>query len=90
MEAGSSTINQLQCIVDQLGYPSSSDILSFESDFAKQLFESVLDNGPKDLADALPGMSEDALDFLSSLLQLNPQHRLSAAVRKLLCFSEFF
>uniref|UniRef100_A0A7S0S0X2 Mitogen-activated protein kinase n=1 Tax=Chlamydomonas leiostraca TaxID=1034604 RepID=A0A7S0S0X2_9CHLO len=80
---GTSTMNQLDRIMEVTGRPSQEDIESIDSPFAPTMMESCTVTLPKRLGDMFPGASPEALDLLKKLLVFNPSKRLSveAALR---------
>ncbi|KAJ4456700.1 putative Extracellular signal-regulated kinase 2 [Paratrimastix pyriformis] len=78
MFPGSSTMNQLDKIIEVTGRPSQEDIESIKSPFAATMLESLPTTQPKNLADVFPNAPPEALDLLRKLLQFNPNKRLSA------------
>lgn len=76
---GSSTMNQLDRIMELTGRPSQEDLDAIQSPFAGTMMESCSVTQAKPIADMFPHASEDALDLLTKLLQFNPNKRLTAA-----------
>ena len=60
------------------GRPSQEDVESINSPLAQTMLESLPPTKPKKLRDMFPTASEEALDLLKSLLQFNPNKRLTA------------
>ncbi len=60
------------------GRPSQEDVDSINSPLAQTMLESLPPTKAKKLRDMFPSASEDALDLLKSLLQFNPNKRLTA------------
>jgi len=75
---GSSTMNQLERIIEVTGRPSAADIDSIKSPFASTMLESIPPTSTKPLHDIFPHASAEALDLLRRLLQFNPMKRISA------------
>ena len=79
---GTSTIHQIQLILEVLGIPSKEDIQSFKSPYAVTMIDSI--NTPQHTS--LPSLlrkynkevPNEALDFIQSCLVFNPQHRSTA------------
>lgn len=78
MFPGTSTMNQLDRIIEVTGRPTAEDIEAIKSPFAATLLESLPDSKPKALSDLFPHASEEALDILRLMLQFNPNKRLTA------------
>jgi len=75
---GTSTMNQLDRIMQVTGYPTPEDIESMKSPFAATMLESLPKNRPKPLAEMFPRASSEALDLLRLCFQFNPGRRISA------------
>ena len=75
---GSSTVNQLDRILEITGQPSGDDLESIESPFAKQMIESVRVPKPKKVHEIFPSASDQAADLLLKCLQFNPRKRITA------------
>jgi len=78
MFPGTSTMNQLDRIIEVTGRPSQEDIEAINSPFAATMLESLPETQPRSLASMFPNAPEDALDILSKLLQFNPNKRINA------------
>jgi len=74
---GTSTLNQLDRVMEVTGRPSTEDIESINSPLAPTMLESLPPSKPRRLRDMFPTASDDALDMLRNLLQFNPGRRLS-------------
>jgi len=75
---GTSTMNQLDRIIEITGTPSAEDIDAVQSPFAATMLDSLRHTDPRDLADMFPNASADALDLLRLTLQFNPDLRITA------------
>ncbi|KAL6070901.1 Mitogen-activated protein kinase [Balamuthia mandrillaris] len=75
---GSSTMNQLDKIMEVTGRPSSEDIEGVKSPFAATILESLPPSTPKPLSSLYPKTSPEALDLLTKLLHFNPDKRITA------------
>ncbi|CEO96945.1 Mitogen-activated protein kinase [Plasmodiophora brassicae] len=76
---GSSTLNQLERIIQVIGMPSQDDLDAIGSEFAQTMLETM--NVPQERTkweDLFPGANPLALDLIDRLLQFNPNKRLSA------------
>jgi mitogen-activated protein kinase 15 len=78
MFPGTSTMNQLDRIIEVTGRPSAEDIEAIRSPFAATMLESLPPSNPRSLADMYPNASPEALDLLRKLLQFNPNKRITA------------
>lgn len=75
---GTSTLNQLDRVMEVTGRPTQEDVESINSPLAQTMLESLPPTKAKKLRDMFPTASEEALDLLKSLLQFNPGKRLTA------------
>jgi mitogen-activated protein kinase 15 len=75
---GSSSMNQLDRILEITGRPSAEDAASIQSPFAVQMVETMKAPDTPRLEAKFPSASPEALDLLSKLLQFNPEKRISA------------
>ncbi|BBN01245.1 mitogen-activated protein kinase 15 [Marchantia polymorpha subsp. ruderalis] len=74
---GTSTMNQIEKILEVIGRPAPEDVAALESPFAA----TMLDNMPtltKNFAQVFPTASPNAEDLLHRLLHFNPIKRLTA------------
>jgi len=78
MFPGTSTMNQLDRIIEVTGRPSPTDIEAIQSEFAATMLDSLPDVEPRSLQSMYPNASEDAIDLLRKLLMFNPEHRITA------------
>lgn len=74
---GTSTLNQLDRILELTGKPTQSDVDSIQSNLASTMLDSLPPTRKKGFHDFFPSASEDALDLVRKLLQFNPSKRLS-------------
>eukprot|EP00741_Cyanophora_paradoxa_P007995 tig00001234_g7734.t1 len=74
MFPGSSTMNQLDKIMEITGRPSKEDVEAIKSPFAATMIESLPPSQPRHVS---PGQPE-ALDLLKKLLVFNPDKRITA------------
>jgi mitogen-activated protein kinase 15 len=65
---GTSTLNQLDRVMEVTGRPSQEDIDSINSPLAATMLESLPATKSKKLRDMFPTASDDALDLLRNLL----------------------
>lgn len=73
---GTSTLDQLERVIEVTGKPSASDIESIKSPFAATMLESIRQpERPRSLSDIFPRAPEDLLDFLRKCFQFNPNKR---------------
>jgi len=65
---GTSTLNQLDRVMEVTGRPSAEDIDAINSPLAQTMLESLPPAKAKRLRDMFPTASDDALDLLKNLL----------------------
>lgn len=80
---GSSTMNQLDRILELSGRPSPEDIAALNSPFAETMLENVSVSRPQKtnmqrVNELFPNVSAEASDFLLACLKFNPLKRLEA------------
>ena len=75
---GTSTLNQLDRVMELIGRPSQEDIDAIDCPLAQTMLESLPPTKPKKLRDVFPTATDDALDMLRNLLHFNPKKRLTA------------
>lgn len=75
---GTSTMNQLDRIMEVTGRPSPEDIDAIKSPFAATMLESLSVSRPRPLNEMFPSASVEALDLLRLCMQFNPNRRPSA------------
>jgi len=78
MFPGTSTMNQLDRIIEVTGRPTKEDIDAIQSEFAGTMLDSLPDVEPRSLQSLYPNASEEALDLLQKLLMFNPDKRITA------------
>jgi len=80
---GSSTMNQLDRILEVTGRPSSEDVAALQSPFAETMLESLPSNRHRALdsnrfKEMFPSASPDGLQFLRECLRFNPGKRITS------------
>lgn len=74
---GTSTLNQLDRILELTGRPSAEDVESIQSNLASTMLDSLPATRKRAFHDYFPSASDDALDLLRKLLEFNPSRRMS-------------
>lgn len=74
---GTSTLNQLNKILEVTGKPSKEDITALQSDLANTMLETIPSIKTKSLKNLFKNASTNALDLLNKLLQFNPSKRIT-------------
>jgi len=77
MFQGTSTLNQIEKVLELIGKPKPEDIESIESPHAATILSSINISKKRSFHNFFPNASETALDFLRRLLVFNPNHRLT-------------
>jgi len=75
---GTSTMNQLDRIMEVTGRPTAEDVDAIKSPFAATMLESLPVSRPRPLNEMFPSASFEASDLLRLCLQFNPNKRVSA------------
>jgi mitogen-activated protein kinase 15 len=75
---GTSTMNQLDRIMEVTGRPAAEDVDAIKSPFAATMLESLPMSRPRPLNEMFPTASVEALDLLRLCLQFNPSKRIHA------------
>mmetsp|Transcript_90579 Transcript_90579/g.234914 ORF Transcript_90579/g.234914 Transcript_90579/m.234914 type:complete len:437 (+) Transcript_90579:93-1403(+) len=75
---GTSTMNQLDRIMEVTGRPSPEDIEAIKSPFAATMLESLSVSRPRPLNEMFPSASVEAQDLMRQCMQFNPNRRLTA------------
>jgi len=73
---GTSTLNQVNKVLEVTGKPNKEDILSIQSELAATMIESISSIKTKSLKSLYPNANSTELDFLNKLLQFNPNKRI--------------
>jgi len=75
---GTSTMNQLDRIMEVTGRPTAEDVEAMKSPFAGTMLECLPVNMPRLLNEMFPAAAVEALDFTRLCLQFSPAKRMSA------------
>jgi len=75
---GTSTLNQIERVLELIGKPKPEDIESIESQLAWNIIGSINITKKKSFHSFFPKASETALDLIRKLLSFNPNNRLTA------------
>ena len=77
---GTSTLNQIERILEVLPKPTREDIASIKSELGARVLERIATGAPKSpLEGQLPGADADGLEIVRQLLHFSPDRRLTAA-----------
>ncbi len=74
---GTSTMNQLDRVIEVTGRPSKEDIDAIKSPFAATMLESLPPTKAKSLKELFPTASNEAIDLINQCLQFNPSKRIT-------------
>lgn len=74
---GTSTLNQIERIIELLGRPTREEIDSMESVMAKECINQINVGKKKSFSTYFGNIDPDGLDLLSKLLTFNPNDRLT-------------
>jgi mitogen-activated protein kinase 15 len=74
---GTSTLNQLNKVLEVTGKPNAEDIEAIQSNLASTMLESMPAIKTKSFKSLFPNASAKALDLLQKMLQFNPHKRIS-------------
>ena len=77
---GTSTMNQIERILELTGKPNEEDAMAMKSPFAETMIDHVSICAKVSLPDLCKNASPEALDLLNQCLRLNPTKRCSAEV----------
>jgi mitogen-activated protein kinase 15 len=75
---GTSTMNQIERIIEVTNMPSKKDIDAVASSFASTMLESLPVMNYKTIPETFPTAAPDGLDVLQACLHFNPDKRPSA------------
>jgi mitogen-activated protein kinase 15 len=76
---GSSTLNQIEKIVEVLGKPTKEDLDDIGSPMGHTIMHSINHKRTLKLQNYFFGANENSMDLLSKMLEFNPKKRISAA-----------
>ena len=77
MFPGTSTLSQINKVLEVTGKPSKEDILSIQSELAQTMLETIVVSKTKSLKSLYPKATSIELDLLGKLLQFNPNKRIN-------------
>jgi len=75
---GTSTLNQIEKVLELIGMPKPEDIESIDSQHTKTILNSIKITKKRGFSSMFAGASEEAMDLLRRLLVFNPNQRLTA------------
>lgn len=74
---GTSTLSQINKVLEVTGKPTKDDIMSVQSDLAATMLETIVVTKTKSLKSLFPKCNSIELDLLSKLLLFNPNKRIT-------------
>jgi len=77
MFPGTSTLSQINKVLEVTGKPNKEDIQSLQSELAQTMIETIVVSKIKSLKTLYPKATPVELDLLSKLLQFNPNKRIN-------------
>ena len=77
MFPGTSTLSQINKVLEVTGKPNKEDIHSIQSELAQTMLETIVVTKVKSLKNLYPKATPVELDLLSKLLQFNPNKRIN-------------
>jgi mitogen-activated protein kinase 15 len=77
MFPGTSTLTQINKVLEVTGKPNKEDIQSIQSELAQNMLETIVVNKVYSLKSLFPKATPIELDLLSKLLQFNPNKRIN-------------
>ncbi len=77
MFPGTSTLSQINKVLEVTGMPSREDIESINSELAPTMIENIVVKKTNSLKNLYPKASAEELDLLKKLLQFNPNKRIN-------------
>eukprot|EP01022_Parablepharisma_sp_SALTPOND_P031620 TRINITY_DN809_c1_g1_i1.p1 TRINITY_DN809_c1_g1~~TRINITY_DN809_c1_g1_i1.p1 ORF type:complete len:351 (+),score=27.54 TRINITY_DN809_c1_g1_i1:2751-3803(+) len=77
MFPGTSTLNQIERVLEVTGRPTKEDAMSIQSPQAGAIIDSLKVTRRRNLKDMLPSLGPEGLDFVKRMLQFNPNKRLT-------------
>jgi len=72
---GSSTMNQLDRIIEVTGKPSTHVLAEIDAPYAATMIDSLGESKPRKLKEMFPNATDDALDLMAKLLDFSPVSR---------------
>jgi mitogen-activated protein kinase 15 len=75
---GTSTMNQIERIIEVINLPAKSDIEALNSPYTVTMLESLPPMHFKQIGEVLPTASNEAIDLIRSCFHFNPSRRPSA------------
>lgn len=75
---GTSTMNQIERIIEVINFPAKSDIDAIQSQYAATMLESIPPMNYKLIGEVFPTASTEAIDLIRATFHFNPTKRPSA------------
>lgn len=74
---GTSTLNQLERVMEVTGLPSGEDIDAIQSSLASTMLETLPPPHQRPMREIFPKATSEALDLMKKLLLFNPEKRVT-------------
>ena len=74
---GKSTLNQIEKVLNILGAPSKEDVNSIDSQYCRDVLNSIKISRKKNIKNFFPNADDECLDLIQKLLAFNPSKRLT-------------
>jgi len=74
---GSSTMNQLEKVLEVTGVPTKEEIASIKSKYAQTMIDSVVQRPKKEMSKIMRGAPPEAIDLVENLMHFDPSRRLT-------------
>lgn len=75
---GSSTMNQMERIIQLFGTPSDEEVESMKSQYASIMLQKIPPVADTNLAEILSDKEKESVDFIRKCMKYNPSKRLTA------------
>jgi len=75
---GTSTMNQLDRVLEVIGRPTGEDVDAIHSELAKNMLDTLPPTKNRPWREVFPNASDEAIDLMKKLLHVNPAKRITA------------